>query len=99
MIRHLLFIQFKDDATPGQIDALGALFTAIPDKIDGVVSAEWGVNNSPEHKNRGFTHAVVMTFADEAGRQNYLPHPEHKALKAVFGPLKQNCIVVDYTVA
>jgi len=41
---------------------------------------------------------VLMTFADEAGRQNYLPHPEHEILKADFGPFLDDIIVVDYTV-
>ncbi|PXA05062.1 stress protein [Coraliomargarita sinensis] len=99
MIRHLLLIQFKDNATTEQIDEVEALFRAIPDKVDGVVSTEWGLNDSPEGKNKNFTHAVLMDFADEAGRHNYLPHPEHEALKAVFKPLVEDIIVFDYTVA
>lgn len=99
MIRHLLLIQFKDSVTSAQIEEVEALFTAIPGKVDGVVSAEWGANDSPEQKNQGYTHAVLMNFADEAGRQNYLPHPEHDALRAVFKPLVKDVIVVDYPVA
>lgn len=98
MIRHLLLIKFKESVTPGQIDEVEALFAAIPSKIDGVVSTEWGANDSPEHRNQGYTHAVFMTFADEEGRQNYLPHPEHDALRAVFRPLLEDAIVFDYTV-
>jgi hypothetical protein len=39
-----------------------------------------------------------MTFADEQGRQNYLPHPEHDALKELFGPLLEELVVFDYQV-
>lgn len=98
MIRHILFIQFIEEATPEQIDEVEALFAAIPGKVDGVVATEWGLNDSPEGKNQNYTHAVMMTFADEAGRQNYLPHPEHDALRALFSPLVKDIIVLDYTV-
>lgn len=98
MIRHILLLRFKDDVNPEQIDEVGKHFTAIPSKIDGVVSTEWGPYDSSEHKNRGFTHAVLMNFADEAGRQNYLPHPEHDILRAFFKPLVQDIIVFDYIV-
>ncbi|MGL4507727.1 MAG: Dabb family protein, partial [Aeromonas sobria] len=45
----------------------------------------------------GFTHSVLMTFADEAARQRYLPHPDHDALKAIFRPVLERIIVLDYT--
>lgn len=38
-----------------------------------------------------------MTFADEAARQRYLPHPDHDALKASFRPVLACIIVLDYT--
>lgn len=98
MIRHILLIKFKQSAEPSQLDELRALFESMPDKVEGVVSVEWGMNDSPEGKNQGYTHAVFMTFADEDGRQNYLPHPEHDALRQVFRPLLEDIIVVDYPV-
>lgn len=98
MIRHILLIKFKEDADPQQIDILKGLFLDMTQKVDGVEDVEWGENNSPEHKNQGYTHSVVMTFSDEAGRENYLPHPEHNALKVVFRPLIDNVIVFDYQV-
>lgn len=97
MIRHILLIEFKPETTPEQITEVKNLFQAIPEKIDGVTAVEWGVNDSPEHKNKHYTHAVLMTFADEHARQTYLPHPEHEALKEVFGPLLKDIIVFDYS--
>ncbi len=98
MIRHILLIKFKSTANAADIDTLRRLFEAIPSKVDGVTAVEWGLNDSPEGKNQGYTHAVLMTFADEQGRQNYLPHPEHEVLKAVFRPLLDDIIVLDYQV-
>jgi len=96
MIRHILLIKFKKTAECSAIEEVQGLFASMPRKIDGVASVEWGINNSPEGKNQGFTHSVLMTFADEASRQRYLPHPEHEKLKHVFGPLLEEIIVFDY---
>ncbi len=98
MIRHVLLIKFKEKSEASEIKKLKALFESMPEKVEGVVSVEWGVNDSPENKNQGYTHSVLMTFIDENGRQNYLPHPEHEALKDVFGPLLEDIIVFDYQV-
>lgn len=96
MIRHILLIKFNNQASREKIDELRSLFESMPSKIQGVASVEWGVNDSPEGKNQGYTHSVLMTFDDEAGRQHYLPHPEHDALKAVLIPLLDDIIVFDY---
>ncbi len=98
MIRHILLIKFKDTTEHFQINEVKALFSAIPNKVGGVVSVEWGINDSPENKNKGYTHSVLMTFSDEEGRQNYLPHPEHEALKEVFRPLLEDIVVLDYQI-
>lgn len=98
MIRHILLVQFKENALASDVEAVKEAFLAIPGKIEGVSSVEWGENNSPEGKNRSFTHCVLMTFQNEAGRNNYLPHPEHDALGKVFRPILQEIIVFDYTV-
>lgn len=97
MIRHILLIRFKSEADNQAINAVKAAFMAIPSKIEGVEAVEWGENDSPEDKNRGFTHGVMMTFADEAGRARYLPHPEHQSLVAIFRPVLDDIIVFDYS--
>ena len=97
MIRHILLIRFKPDASAPQIDAVRRAFLAIPPKIEGVEAVEWGENNSPEQKNQGFTHCVMMSFADDDARNRYLPHPEHQALVSIFRPTLQDIIVFDYS--
>ncbi|WP_373226686.1 Dabb family protein [Enterobacter cloacae complex sp. ESBL7] len=99
MIRHILFITLTDDALPAQIDVVRLAFLRIPQQVEGVTRVEWGVNDSPEGKNSGYTHCVLMTFADDAARQRYLPHPAHDALKSIFRPVLQNIVVLDFTLA
>ncbi len=98
MIRHLLLIKFKTSADLSQIEIVKGLFESMPDKIEGVSGVEWGINDSPEKLNQGYTHSVLMNFADEDVRQRYLPHPEHEALKAVLIPLLDDIVVFDYQV-
>ncbi|MGK2890054.1 Dabb family protein [Klebsiella michiganensis] len=99
MIRHILFITLTDDASPEQINAVRQAFLHIPKRVEGGSRVEWGVNDSPEAKNAGYTHCVLMTFADEAARHRYLPHPAHDALKSIFRPVLQDIVVLDFTLA
>lgn len=99
MIRHILLIRFTHSATVKQIGAVKNAFLAISNRIPGIRSVEWGENDSLEGKSAGFTHCVLMTFQDETARQQYLPHPEHIALKKVFEPILQDIVVFDYALS
>ncbi|WP_325894515.1 Dabb family protein [Grimontia sp. NTOU-MAR1] len=97
MIRHVLLVKLKPTSNEADFEEIREEFMSMIERVEGVVSVEWGENDSPEGKNKGYTHVVFMTFADEEGRQNYLLHPEHEALKEVFVPHIEDIIVVDYT--
>ena len=74
------------------VDALVALPSEIPEIID----LQWGTNNSTEDLDDGFTHCFVLTFADEKGREAYLPHKAHEAFGEVLRPYMKKVFVVDY---
>ncbi len=57
---------------------------------------EWGLNNSPEGLEKGFTHCFFLTFKSEADRAIYLPHPDHKAFGSVLKPYLEDVLVIDY---
>ncbi|MCG8708634.1 Dabb family protein [Brenneria sp. 4F2] len=98
MIRHILLIAFTEKASAIEIEQVKMAFLQMPEQIEGVQAVEWGCNDSPEGKNAGFTHCVMMTFCDEQARQRYLPHPKHDQLKAIFRPVLNDIIVLDYPV-
>ncbi|ETI60619.1 Dabb family protein [Marinomonas profundimaris] len=98
MIRHVLFIHYKDQAKEDDIATSLRNFEQIKNKIDGIEAVEWGLNNSPEGRNKDYTHCVLMTFVDEAARDAYIPHPEHDVLKAQLGPILEDITVFDYKV-
>ncbi len=96
MLRHVVLFKFKDSSTPEQIKEVEDAFLALPSKIKEIKSLEWGLNNSPEGLNDGFTHVYFLTFDSEEDRAVYLPHPDHKAFGATLSPHLDKVLVVDY---
>lgn len=96
VLRHVVLFKFKDTSTPEDIQKVESAFKALPSKIREIKSLEWGINNSPENINQGFTHCFFVTFANEKDRAVYLPHPDHKAFGKVLGPHLDKVLVVDY---
>jgi hypothetical protein len=74
-------------------------FRALPSKIKEIKALEWGTNNSPENLNQGFTHCFFVSFKTEKDRQEYLPHPDHKAFVDVLTPHLDKVLVIDYWAA
>ena len=87
-VRHLVIFKYKAGATPAQIaQVTAALRQRSRPRFPGITAFEDGVNNSPEGKNLGFTHAYLLTFEGAAARDAYLPHPEHKKFGELLGTL------------
>lgn len=99
-VKHVVVFKYKTTATPAQIDEVTTAFLALKNKIPGITSFEYGVNNSPENLNKGFTHVYLLTFKDAQARDNYLPHPEHKKFGELLGRLGvlEEPFVVDFEV-
>ena len=96
-LKHAVFLKFKDDAAPAAVQKIEEGFAALPSKIDTIKAFEWGKNNSPERHSHGFTHCFMVTFADDAGRQVYLPHTAHLAFVDVLMPSLDKVRVLDFT--
>jgi hypothetical protein len=99
-VKHVVVFKYKSTATPQQIDEITAAFKALKGKIPGIVSFEYGINNSPEGLNKGFTHVYLLTFDNAKSRDNYLPHPDHKKFGELLGKLGvlEEPFVVDFQV-
>jgi len=95
--RHVVFFKFKDSASAEQVQAIEKDFIALAKKVDTVKAFEWGTNVSPEGLNDGFTHCFLVTFADKAGLEVYLPHPAHQEFVGKLKPILDKACVLDYT--
>ena len=97
-IRHLVLLRFQPSVVADHIRHIEQEFCTLRSKISAVQTLEWGTNNSPEGLAKGFTHCFNLTFADDAARAAYLPHPEHQAFVALLKPALDDVLVLDYTV-
>ena len=97
-LRHVVFFKFKAGTAPAALKKVTDAFAALPSKIDVIKDFEWGTDVSVENLSKGFTHCFFVTFADEKGRDAYLPHPAHKEFVEIVKPLLDDVCVVDYHV-
>ena len=95
-LRHFVIFKFKDDVKPEQVDEIVKAFAALPGKINAIIEFEKGTDVSVEMKADGFTHGFLVTFADEKGREIYLPHPAHQEFVKLVGPSVDKVLVFDY---
>ncbi len=79
MIRHCVFVKFRADVPADERKAIYGDLAALVGQIDGLLSADFGPNVSPEGLGKGFADGFIMDLADEAARDGYLVHPAHKA--------------------
>jgi len=96
VLRHVVLFKFKQSSTPADVDRIVAAFRGLPARIAQIKEFEWGTDVSPEGKAQGFTHCFLVSFASEADRDAYLPHPAHKEFVGIVGPHLEGVCVVDF---
>ena len=95
-LKHAVFFKFKDESSAEEVQSVVDAFAALPSKISSIKQFEWGINNSPEGKNDGFTHCFMVSFDSDEGRGEYLPHAEHMAFVDVLMPHLDKVRVLDF---
>lgn len=96
VLRHVVLFKYKSDITPAQLDEINRAFQDLKRQIPQIQDFERGTNNSPEGLSKGFTHGYLVTFASEADRDAYLPHPAHKKFVELLGGKLEEPFVFDY---
>ena len=56
MIRHSVLFSFKEGTEKADLEKIENKFNSLPSLIPEIIDMEWGLNNSPEGKTKGFTH-------------------------------------------
>lgn len=95
-LRHVVLFKFKESSSAEDIQKVVESLSALPSQIAEIKSYEWGINNSPEGFDKGFTHCFLLTFDSEEDRDTYLPHPAHQAFGELATPHIDDVLVVDY---
>lgn len=86
-LRHVVLFKFKDGVSAESITAMPTAFKGLVNQIKECKKSEYGLNNTSDNLNQGFTHSFAITFASEEDRNTYLEHPEHGAFIKQFLPI------------
>lgn len=85
-IKHAVIMKFKRSTSPQKIREIFTALIGLRRVVPGLLDFSGGPYSSSEGLNQGFTHGFVMTFADAASRDGYIPHPEHEKVKKLIVP-------------
>lgn len=96
VLRHVVLFEWTDSITPSKKTELIDHFSSLKDKIDVIQDFEYGNDVSVENLTKGYTDCFIVTFASEADRDVYLPHPDHKVFGEAITPYLKNVLVIDY---
>ena len=101
MFYHIDFLKFKPTVSESQATSALNQLSKLKAEIPSMTNLSFGKHCSIQSLNKGYTHALVMQFADQAGRDAYVNHPEHQRIASeVVAPLLDNgfesVIVIDY---
>ena len=80
-VKHVVLLRLKPTTSREEIAEIFEGLDDLVGKIPGLMDVCGGPYSSPEGLHKGFTHGFVMTFADAASRDGYLPHPDHEVVK------------------
>ena len=97
-VKHVVLLKFKPGTTDDQIQSTFDTIKELKELLPGIEEFIGGPYSSPEGLNQGYTHGIIMTFADVASRDAYLPHAEHDRVKNLIFPLLDSVIAFDFEV-
>ena len=94
-MHHIVLLKFAAQKGHRAAELLVAL-EALRKRLPGFLSLGGGPYSSPEGLNQGYTHGLLLTFADAAARDHYLFHPDHEKIKQAFLPDLEGVIAFDF---
>ncbi|MCP9745087.1 Dabb family protein [Lacihabitans sp. CS3-21] len=98
LLRHVVIFKFNDSSSAEDVQNVADTFYALKKSVPQIKDMEWGINNSPEQFNQGFTHCFIISFKSEKDLADYQNDPSHKAFQEVLKPHMEKVFVVDYWV-
>lgn len=96
MVRHILLLQQRPDATADQIAACRDGLASLVGPIAGLVNFHWGANFAPVERAGGFTHGFSMDFVDRQSLDAYGPNPTHQVVAAKVRATFERIVVLDF---
>ena len=95
MVEHIVLFRWTKEASQEAVDNALAELRGLQGKIPGIVDISSGVNFTDRAK--GYTHVLIMHFADRAALEAFGPHPEHQRVVHNFvSPIRAESLVFDH---
>jgi hypothetical protein len=96
MVRHILLMHPRPDATPAAIESCRAGLASLVGVVPGLLDFHWGDNFAPVERQDGLTHGFSMDFTDRASLDAYAPHPAHRVVAALVRTTFDRIVVFDF---
>lgn len=95
MLRHYVFLKYRDGTTAAHVAAFCERMRALGDTITGIERLEIGRDELRDA--RSWDLVLIMEFASVEALRTYQRHPEHVAVMAFNEPFVANVASVDFT--
>ena len=96
MLRHYVFLKYRENTDEGHIAAFCARMLALPGAIEAIQHLEIGRDELRD--TRSWDVVLIMQFASVDALRAYQRHPEHLSVTAFNDPFVANVASVDFTV-
>ena len=94
MVVHIVMFTFKEEAKSQNIAQAKAMLEALPNKIEGLLSMEVGIDFS--RTDRAMDMVLTSTFASKKDLDVYATHPAHIEVVTFIKSVTTLSRVVDY---
>lgn len=94
MLKHVVFMKFKEGVTGADIADLEKGLGGLPGKIPEIKGYEFG--RDVLHTERSYDFALVSSFDDLDSMKRYQIHPDHAVVVEKVKKLSQSILVVDF---
>ena len=96
MIKHIVFIEFKEENKEQNILKIKQLLEQLPSKINCLIDMEVGINF--DEASRAMDLSLYSTFKNKEDLQIYATHEDHLKVIAVVKEVSVFTKVVDYVI-
>jgi len=94
MIKHVVLVKLKPDASPDQIDRMIAGYNSMKESIPDLLSWSMGPNL---RRDGDYDYAMVAVCEDAESLQRYVDHPVHRQVAQEVGrPIFQSREIADF---
>jgi hypothetical protein len=94
MLKHVVFMKFKEGITEAEISSLEKGLGALPAKIPEIKGFQFG--RDVVHSERSHDFALVSDFENMEAMKRYQVHPDHVPVVGMVRSMSASILAVDF---